>query len=236
MIKVAKAALDTALEHLAETGWDIDNELQRLELHRLEYDFPRLRIDHNEEGKHQFFIDKGESYLSEDKQNVLLKHQTLPVIVLEEQNVRALWLEGHEQSRCAAVDGIIYSKEPMATACDHCPESIRGVGMCKPGVRLYVLPLIKRRSRPMVFNISPSSIRLWRDHQLRLARSGIPQIAVITTFELMDTLTEDYRWARVEVGIREIVSKPQLKKALAARNQISSLIPRLRLKSQIISN
>jgi len=88
----------------------------------------------------------------------------------------------------------------------------------------------------MVFNISPSSIRLWRDHQLRLARSGIPQIAVITTFELMDTLTEDYRWARVEVGIREIVSKPQLKKALAARNQISSLIPRLRLKSQIISN
>ncbi|MBT4715025.1 MAG: hypothetical protein HOB84_09655 [Candidatus Marinimicrobia bacterium] len=236
MIKVAKAALDTALEHLAETGWDIDNELQRLELHRLEYDFPRLRIDHNEEGKHQFFIDKGESYLSEDKQNVLLKHQTLPVIVLEEQNVRALWLEGHEQSRCAAVDGIIYSKEPMATACDHCPESIRGVGMCKPGVRLYVLPLIKRRSRPMVFNISPSSIRLWRDHQLRLARSGIPQIAVITTFELIDTLTEDYRWARVEVGIREIVSKPQLKKALAARNQISSLIPRLRLKSQIISN
>ena len=236
MIKVAKAALDTALEHLAETGWDIDNELQRLELHRLEYDFPRLRIDHNEEGKHQFFIDKGESYLSEDKQNVLLKHQTLPVIVLEEQNVRALWLEGHEQSRCAAVDGIIYSKEPMATACDHCPESIRGVGMCKPGVRLYVLPLIKRRSRPMVFNISPSSIRLWRDHQLRLARSGIPQIAVITTFELMDTLTEDYRWARVEVGIREIVSKPQLKKALAARNQISSLIPRLRLKSQIVSN
>ena len=229
MIKVAKAALDTALEHLAETGWDIDNELQRLELHRLEYDFPRLRIDHNEEGKHQFFIDKGESYLSEDKQNVLLKHQTLPVIVLEEQNVRALWLEGHEQSRCAAVDGIIYSKEPMATACDHCPESIRGVGMCKPGVRLYVLPLIKRRSRPMVFNISPSSIRLWRDHQLRLARSGIPQIAVITTFELMDTLTEDYRWARVEVGIREIVSKPQLKKALAARNQISSLISRLRL-------
>jgi hypothetical protein len=229
MIKVSKVALDSALEHLAETGWDIDNELQRLELQVEKFDIPRLRIDHNEEGKHQFFIDKGESYLSEDKQNILLKHQTLPVIVLEEQYVRALWLEGHEQSRCAAMDGIIYSKEPMATACDHCPESIRGVGMCKPGVRLYVLPLIKRRSRPMVFNISPSSIRLWRDHQLRLARSGIPQIAVITTFELMDTLTEDYRWARVEVGIREIVSKPQLKKALAARNQISSLISRLRL-------
>ena len=230
MIKVAKADLDIALEHLAETGWDIDNELQRLELHRLEYDLPRLRIDHNEEGKHRFFIDRGESYLSEDKQNVFLKHQTLPVIVLEEQNVRALWLEGHEQSRCAAVDGQIYSKEPLATACDQCPESIPGIGMCKPGVRLYVLPLIKRRSRPMVFNISPSSIRLWRDHQLRLARSGIPQIAVITTFELMDTQTEEYRWARVEAGIREIVSKPQLKKALAARTQICRRIPRLLVK------
>ena len=227
MIKVAKAALDIALEHLAETGWDIDNELKRLELHRLEYDLPRLRIDHHAEGKHRFYIDRGESYLSEDKQNLFLKHQTMPVIVLEEQNVRALWLEGQEKSRCAAVDGIIYSKEPMATACDHCQESIPGVGMCEPGVRLYVVPLIKRRSRPMVFNISPSSIGLWKGHQLRLARSGIPQIAVITTFELMDTQTEDYRWARVEVGIREIVTKPQLQKALEARGQISSLIPRL---------
>ena len=86
----------------------------------------------------------------------------------------------------------------------------------------------------MVFNISSSSIRLWRDHQLRMARSGIPQIAVITTFELMDTQTEDYRWARVEVGIREIVSKPQLKKALDARTKISRQIPRLALNDKKI--
>ena len=32
MIKVSKAALDSALEQLSETGWDIDKELQRLEL------------------------------------------------------------------------------------------------------------------------------------------------------------------------------------------------------------
>jgi len=42
----------------------------------------------------------------------------------------------------------------------------------------------------------------------------------------MDTQTEDYRWARVEAGIREIVSKPQLRKALAASAQVSRLIPR----------
>ena len=236
MIKVSKFALDSALEQLSEIGWDIDKELQRLELQIEKFDIPRLRIDHNEDGKHRFFIDRGESYLAEDKPFVYLKHRTLPVLVLAEQKVRALWLEGQEQSRCAAVDGIIYSKEPVSSNCAQCPESLLGVGACRPGVRLYVLPLIKRRSRPMVLNISPSSIRLWRDHQLRLARSGIPEIAVITTFELMDTRTEDYRWARVEVGIREIVSKPQLQKALSAREHISSLIPRLGEKTFLPTN
>jgi len=236
MIKVSKVALDSALEQLSEIGWDIDKELQRLELQIEKFDIPRLRIDHNEDGKHRFFIDRGESYLAEDKPFVYLKHRTLPVLVLAEQKVRALWLEGQEQSRCAAVDGIIYSKEPVSSNCAQCPESLPGVGACRPGVRLYVLPLIKRRSRPMVLNISPSSIRLWRDHQLRLARSGIPEIAVITTFELMDTRTEDYRWARVEVGIREIVSKPQLQKALSAREHISSLIPRLGEKTFLPTN
>ena len=236
MIKVSKVALDSALEQLSEIGWDIDKELQRLELQIEKFDIPRLRIDHKEDGKHRFFIDRGESYLAEDKQFAFLKHRTMPVIVLLEQKVRALWLEGQEQSRCAAVDGIIYSKEPVSSNCAQCPESLLGVGACRPGVRLYVLPLIKRRSRPMVLNISPSSIRLWRDHQLRLARSGIPEIAVITTFELMDTRTEDYRWARVEVGIREIVSKPQLQKALSAREHISSLIPRLGEKTFLPTN
>ena len=71
---------------------------------------------------------------------------------------------------------------------------------------------------------------------MRLARNGIPQIAVIMTFELMNTQTEGYRWTRVEVGIREIVSKPQLRKAIDTRAQISSLVPRLRLQSQKITN
>ena len=220
MIKVSIEGLNSALEQLGETGWDIDRELQRLRSNVEKYDIPRLRIEHSEEGKHRFFIDRGESYLAEDKQFSFLKHRTMPVIVLQEQNVRALWLEGQEQSRCASVDGVIYSQEPVSSSCEHCPESLSGTGACRAGVRLYVLPLIKRRSRPMVFNISPSSIRLWQEHQLRLARSGIPQIAVVTTFELMDTQTEEYRWARVEAGIREIVTKPQLQKALDARQQL----------------
>ena len=64
-------------------------------------------------------------------------------------------------------------------------------------------------------------------HQLCLARSGIPQIAVVTTFELLDTQNEEYRWARVEPGIREIVTKPQLQKALDARAQLTENFPRL---------
>ena len=64
-------------------------------------------------------------------------------------------------------------------------------------------------------------------HQLYLARSGIPQIAVVTTFELLDTQTEEYRWAWVDMGIREIVTKPQLQKALDARAQLTENFPRL---------
>ena len=220
MIKVSTEGWNSALEKLGETGWDIDRELQRLQSNVDKYDIPRLRIEHNEEGKHRFFIDKGESYLAEAKQFAFLKHRTMAVIVLREENVRALWLEGQEQSRCAAVEGVIHSKEPVSPSCEQCPEALPGVGGCKPGIRLYVLPLIKRRSRPVVFSISPSSIGLWREHQLRLARSGIPQIAVVTTFELLDTQTEEYRWARVEPGIREIVTKPQLQKALDAREHL----------------
>ncbi|MBT4992913.1 MAG: hypothetical protein HOM93_05805, partial [Candidatus Marinimicrobia bacterium] len=70
MIKVSKAALDSVLEQLSETGWDIDKEVQRLELQIEKFDIPRLRIDHHEDGKHRFFIDRGESYLTEDKQFV----------------------------------------------------------------------------------------------------------------------------------------------------------------------
>ncbi len=231
MKKVSKVALDRALGQLNETGWDIDKELRRLEQQVEKVDIPRLRIEHREDGKHRFFIDKGESYLTEDKQFVFLKNQVLPMIVFAEQKLRVLWIEGQEKSRCAAVDDVIYSNDPLAANCEHCPEALPGVGACRPGVRLYVLPLIKRRSRAMVFNISPSSIRGWREHQLRLSRSGIPQIAVVTTFELLDTQTDTYRWARVEVGIRELVSKPQLQKALDARSQIYCQIPRLRLNT-----
>jgi hypothetical protein len=227
MTKVSKTAIDSALENLSTTGWDIDHELQRLQLLTEKFDLPRIRIDHSEEGKHRFYIDRGESYLAEDKQYIFLKHKTLPVVVFGEQQVRALWNEDEGLSRCAAVDGVIYSKAPLASACDLCPEALPGISQCRPGVRLFVLPLIKRRSKPMVFTLSPSSIKFWREHQLRLVRSGIPNIAVITTLELVDTQTEDYRWARVEVGIREIISKVQLRKALDARDHILDQNPRL---------
>ncbi len=83
MIKVSKLKLDSALATLSEIDWDIDQELQRLESHLEQHDIPRLRIDHNEAGKHRFFIDRGESYLSEDKQFIFLKHQTIPVMFLQ---------------------------------------------------------------------------------------------------------------------------------------------------------
>ena len=44
---------------------------------------------------------------------------------------------------------------------------------------------------------------------------------------MIDTQTEDYRWDRVEVGIRDIVFKSLLKKALDARAQLTEIFPRL---------
>ena len=75
----------------------------------------------------------------------------------------------------------------------------------------------------MVMSLSPTSIKPWREHQLRLKRSGLPPVAVITTFELEDCANDQFRWARVQVGIRGIVSKGNLVLAKQAQQGISGI-------------
>ena len=82
----------------------------------------------------------------------------------------------------------------------------------------------------MVLSLSPTSIKPWRDHQLRLKRSGLPPVAVITTFGLEDTANDSFRWARVQVGIRGIVSKGNLLKAKKAQQRIGSIKNRVILQ------
>ena len=82
----------------------------------------------------------------------------------------------------------------------------------------------------MVMSLSPTSIKPWREHQLRLQRSGLPPVAVITTFGLEDTANDSFRWARVQVGIRGIVSREHLILARKAQQGIDSIKNRVILQ------
>ena len=225
---LTKTDKDKILQDLVSTDWDVAQELETLKTRIKKQDLPRLRIDHHEEGKHRFFIDFGESYIKGNQQFDYLKVKTLKAIVFEEQQIKAFWLKDEDHPRCYAIDDQILSSEPLSATCDQCPESIPGFGGCKPKVRLFVLPLLKKELQPMVMSLSPTSIKPWREHQLRLKRSGLPPVAVITTFGLEDTANDGFRWARVQVGIRGIASREQLVMAKKAQQGIN------RIKSRVI--
>ena len=197
--------------------------------HRInKQDLPRLRIEHNEDGKHRFYIDYGESYLKGNKQFTFIRSSEIKAIVFEEQYVRAFWREDEPHPRCYAIDDTILSTEPLSATCEQCHESIPGFGACKPKVRLFVLLLIKKELQPMVLSLSPTSIKPWREHQLRLKRSGLPPVAVITTFALEDMVNDGFRWARVQVNIHGVVSREQLVIAKKAQQEIK------RIKTRVI--
>ena len=218
------------LEDLGRSDWDVTRELEMLKARINKPDLPRLRIDHREDGKHRFYIDFGESYLQGNKQITFLRITALKAIVFEEQEIRAYWRQDEDHPRCHAIDGSILSTEPLAASCEQCPESIPGFGSCKPKVRLFILPLIKGKMDPMVVSLSPTSIKPWREHQLRLKRSGLPPVAVITTFGLEDIVNDSFRWARVQVGIHGIVSREQLVMAKKAQQEIIMLKARVILQ------
>ncbi len=215
------------LEELGRSDWDVTEELEILGKRINKQDLPRLRIEHREDGKHRFYVDYGESYLKGNKQFAFLRASELQAVVFEEQQIRAFWKLDEDHPRCYAIDDSILSTEPLSGACDQCPESIPGFGGCKPKVRLFVLLLIKKELQPMVISLSPTSIKPWREHQLRLRRSGLPPVAVITTFALEDIANDQFRWARVQVGIHGIASREQLIQAKQARQDIGRIVTRM---------
>ena len=227
---LTKTEKDKILQDLKSTDWDIEHEMLALNSQINKNNLPRLRIEHHEQGKHRFYIDYGESYIRDSKQHNYLKVKTLKAIVFEEQQIRAFWLEDENHPRCYAIDDEILSATPISPNCRQCPESIPSFGSCKPKVRLFVLPLLKNQGQPMVMSLSPTSIKPWREHQLKLQRSGLPPVAVITTFELEDCANDNFRWARVQVGIRGIVSKANLLLAKQAQQGISKFKTRVILK------
>jgi hypothetical protein len=169
----------------------------------------RVRIDHSPSGRHRMFIDNGESYDGSQDDQVDVPNNVFTGIVVFSQTVSALWVEGEQIPRYSAIDGKVTS----------------GVGseihasQAKDKARLFVLTFLDSKPQLVVFNLSPTSIKHWRTHVQRLARSKAPAIAVITKFNLDDVQRNSYRWAEVNCSVERVVSQDELDVAMSLRDE-----------------
>lgn len=210
-----KAAMSVA-------GWDMDKEIEDQSTASSGFELPRVRIEHRDNGKHRMYIDTGESYLEGDNQEINIPGNKLSGVVFAEQSIRALWQEGAEVPLCSGIEGHPVGQETLADDCKHCEHSVIG-GVCKPKVRIFMLCEIDGEVKPLVFALSPTSIKHWNAHKKKLQRSNLPVVAANTTFSLEDVKKGTYRWAEVKVGIDGIASKEMLMLAKQARNQFEEV-------------
>jgi hypothetical protein len=210
-----KAAMSVA-------GWDMDKEMEDQSLESSSFELPRVRIEHRDNGKHRMHIDTGESYLEGDTQEINIPGNKLTAICFAEQSIRALWQKGAEVPLCSGIEDHPVGQETLADDCKHCEHSVIG-GPCKPKARLFLLAEIEGEVKPLVFALSPTSIKHWNAHKKKLQRSNLPVVAVNTTFELMDIKKGTYRWAEVKAGIEGIASKEMLMLAKEARDQFEEV-------------
>ncbi|GBE29369.1 MAG TPA: hypothetical protein ENH10_07355 [Bacteroidetes bacterium] len=187
---------------------DIDTEVATM-VENIPPSLVRIRIDHSPSGRHRMFIDSGESYDPENDDQVDVPNNVFTGIVVYSQTVSALWVEGEQIPRYSAIDGKVTS----------------GVGseihaaQAKDKVRLFVLTFLNSKPLLVVFNLSPTSIKHWRNHVQRLARSKAPAIAVITRFSLDDIQRNSYRWAEVNCSVERVVSQEELDVAMSLRDE-----------------
>ncbi|MDP8205123.1 MAG: hypothetical protein P9L92_00525 [Candidatus Electryonea clarkiae] len=213
------------------SGLIVMEDLQALELENLDEELslmtrdfqlqpPRVRVEHSTTGRHRLFIDYGESYTEEDEGQVDLPGNSITGIVVMAQMIRAKWAEGEAKPACAAVEDKPTVNDPVHSTCIGCPENVIG-SKCKPKVRLLVLTFATGQPSLVVFPLSPTSIKRWKAHVSKLARSKAPYIAVITRFTLDDTQKNGYRWAEVEMAVDRVVTKQELDNAMQLRDQFT---------------
>ena len=210
-----KAALSVA-------GWDMEKELSGLATESSQFELPRVRIEHKDNGKHRMYVDSGASYLDDGSQEIEIPSSKLTAVVFAEQFIRALWSEGSEVPACSGIDDMPIGTEPLADTCKRCENGIMG-GKCKPKVRLLLLAELDGEIKPLIMNLSPTSIKHWSTHKKKLQRSNLPVVAVNTTFELEDVKKNGYRWAEVKLGMDGIASKEMLIVARTARTEFEAL-------------
>ena len=217
---------DMVKQALSVAGWDMDTELAGMAVETTQLELPRVRIEHKDNGRHRMYIDTGESYLESDSQEVDVPGNKLTAVVFAEQFIRAFWEKESEVPLCSAIDDQPIGQEALSDSCKHCEHGVIG-GSCKPKVRLLLLAEIDGEVRPLIMNLSPTSIKFWNAHKKKLQRSNLPVVAVNTTFELEDVKKGSYRWATVKLGMDGIASKSTLVIAKTARAELEELTQRI---------
>jgi len=217
---------DAVKQALSVAGWDLETELAGMAVETTQLELPRVRIEHKDNGRHRMYIDNLESYLEADTQEIDIPGNKLTAVVFAEQSIRAFWKEGEEIPACSAIDDVPMGVEPLAESCKRCEHGILG-GKCKPKARLLLLAEINGEVKPLVFALSPTSIKHWTAHKKKLTRSNLPVVAVNTTFELEDVKRNGYRWAETKVSMNNIASKELLIIARTARTEFEELTQRI---------
>ena len=209
---------------LTEAGFDPDEELHALETTNNSFEIPRLRIDHKDNGKHKLFIDYGDNYLGSETQEKAIPNNTLQAVVFAEQHIRALWTDEEPLPICSSIDDKPNDKEPLCQSCTSCKEAVIGSGKCKSKMRLWLLVERESEIRPMVMNLSPTSIKHWNSHKRKLKRSRLPVVSVNTVFRLEDTKRNGYRWAEVIFDVSGVSAKDTLLIAKKARDELDRVM------------
>ena len=217
---------DEVKQALLVAGWDMDSEVAGMAVETTQLELPRVRIEHKDNGKHRMYIDSGESYLESDTQEIDISGNKLTAVVFAEQFIRAFWEKESEVPLCSAIDDQPIGQEALSDSCKHCEHGVIG-GSCKPKVRLLLLAEIDGEVRPLIMNLSPTSIKFWNAHKKKLQRSNLPVVAVNTTFELEDVKKGSYRWATVRLGMDGIALKSTLVIAKTARTELEELTKRI---------
>ena len=75
-----------------------------------------------------------------------------------------------------------------------------------------------------IMNLSPTSIRSFQTHLLKLKRSNLPLVVVKTVIELEDTKRNGFRWAICNFGVSGIASKEILDQAKRYREELKKLM------------
>ena len=239
-------------KNLAKAGIDMEKELLADAEGGGVSSIPMIRILHQDNGKHQMYVDYGESYLDGDSQQKNVTNNKFIGVIFSYQAIRAHFRKGVKLPLCAAIDGRPTVDLPKAVSCDVCefskyeldrklnsdettgnenPGDKVDKSPCKPKIRLFMIAEDNGELKPFVFNLSPTSIKHWANkkdgHKAKLTKSGVAIISVWSEMFLMGVENESQqKWAEVkfDVDITNPVHVDVLNKAKKAREELRKLM------------